>query len=527
MKAKALMFQGTGSHVGKTLLVAAFCKIFSDLGFHVAPFKAQNMSLNSYATRDGREIARAQALQALAAGVEPKVEMNPILLKPKGDGKSQVIVLGKPYRDYGCESYYRDFALDMGIRVVRECLDLLMEEYDLVLIEGAGSPVEVNIYDYDIANMKVAEIAGSPVLLVADIDRGGVFASIYGTLALLKPEHRELVKGVLINKFRGRYEVLKPGLDFIEKATGKPVLGVIPYVNDLSLPFEDSVSLEDFNYLKKAEVDVNLAVVKLPRISNFTDFQPLSFEPDVSISYVKKPADVDVEHVDALILPGTKNTVSDLAWVKEVGFDQLIYRLRRLGKPIIGVCGGYQMLGEKIVDEEGVEGGVKGIYRGLSLLNVETYFKGYDKHVRRVKAVATPFNEAFSGEEAYGFQCYEIHMGVSEVKEPCKPAFRIVEEEGRLVDKLDGALSEDCLVIGTYLHGLFDDSAPRRAFINFLRKTKGLKPLSPSSSSAFEKWRHEIERFADIVLHNVDLQKIAAIAKLDVAENCLRILKRR
>jgi len=315
------MIQGTASYVGKTTFVAAMCKILSVAGYRVAPFKAQNMSLNSYVTRDGKEISRAQAFQAFAAGIEPRAEMNPILLKPKGEMQSQVVLLGQPYGDFQAKGFYEDFAMKEGLKVVRESLERLLREFDVVVIEGAGSPAELNLYDYEIANMRVAELFHSPVLLLGDIDRGGVFASLVGTLTLLRPEHRELVKGLIINKFRGDASILEPGLKDVERITGKPVLGVVPYVESLDLPWEDSLSLETSTAAAGGKIE--LAIIKLPLISNSTDFDSLR-TAGASIRFVRSVEELD--RPDAIIIPGTKNTVQDLRWMKSQGLDREILR---------------------------------------------------------------------------------------------------------------------------------------------------------------------------------------------------------
>ncbi|MEM3451929.1 MAG: cobyric acid synthase, partial [Nitrososphaerales archaeon] len=363
---KALMVQGTSSYCGKSIFVAAFCKIFKDAGYKVAPFKAQNMSLNSYVTENGEEIARAQALQAFACGIEPTSDMNPILLKPKGDTISQIVLHGKPYKDISAKDYYSEFALNEGIKSVKSSLSSLMKNYDLIFIEGAGSPVEINLYEKDISNMRVAELANAPVLLVTDIDRGGAFASLVGTLELLKPKHKRLVKGFIINKFRGQSMLLEQGLKKLEKITGKPVIGIVPYIQDLTLPDEDSMSLErDFYY---DDNKANIAIIRLPRISNFTDFDPLELEESINVQYVKSVRELGVP--DAVIIPGTKNTIQDLFWLKEKGLAKEIVRLAKLEIPIFGICGGYQIIGKKIIDRKGIEGGRPGEFEGLGLLDV-------------------------------------------------------------------------------------------------------------------------------------------------------------
>jgi adenosylcobyric acid synthase len=502
------MIQGTSSYCGKSLLVAALCKIFAELGYRVAPFKAQNMSLNSFATKEGREIARAQALQALAAGIEPTSDMNPILLKPKGDMISQIVLHGRPYRDVKAYDYYKKFALKEGIRSVKKALGRLMSRFDILVIEGAGSPAEINLYDCDIANMRVAELADAPVLLVADIDRGGVFASIVGTLRLLKPEHEARIKGLIINKFRGERSILEPGLRQIEKMTGKPVLGVIPYIRDLRLPSEDSVSLEEFRGSNAQPIDI--AVIRLPRISNFTDFEPFQFIPGVRLRYVDSPSELNTPN--AVILPGTKNTVQDLLWLRNSGLADKVVSLAKQGIPIIGICGGYQMLGTSIIDMKGIEGGIKGEFEGLGLLNVVTYFDKYEKVTEQVLAEAIGEGPILAKVRGRRLKGYEIHMGSTITKDSVKPAFRILKRGYKVVDDFEGAVSSDGLVIGTCLHGIFDNSAVREALLEFLMGRKRMEPYRQKDS--IEVWQESLEKLAQIVRENLDMERIYGLLGL-------------
>ena len=347
MTARIIMVQGTASNVGKSVLVTALCRIFRQDGFRVAPFKSQNMSLNSYVTPDGGEIGRAQAVQADAAGVEPTVDMNPILLKPGADSRSQVVLLGKPYKSAGARKYFQ--MKTQLWRIVAASLDRLCQDYDVVVIEGAGSPAEINLKESEIVNMRVALYARSPVLLVADIDKGGVFASIVGILELLEPEERTLIKAVAINKFRGDISLLEPGLTWLEERTGIPVAGVIPYYHDIHIPEEDSVSLERRRGMKqKTEYALDIAVIGFPHISNFNDFDPLEQEEGIRTRYVE--AHNPLGEPDLIILPGTKTTMADLAWLRQRGLDVAIRRLAERGTPIVGICGDYQMLGVKLQD---------------------------------------------------------------------------------------------------------------------------------------------------------------------------------
>lgn len=481
------MVQGTSSYAGKTFLVMALCRIFAKRGYSVAPFKAQNTSLNSYVTKDGGEIARAQALQAMAAGIEPTVEMNPILLKPKGDHTSQVVVNGKPYADFEAWSYYEEFALSEGLPIARDAFDKLQDEYELIIIEGAGSPAEINLYHHDIANMRVAEMADASVILAADIDRGGVFASIYGTLALLPPKDRKRIKGVVINRFRGDLEILKPGLKEIEKRTKKPVLGVVPYIQGLQLPGEDSLSIGD----SAGSNGVDIAVIRLPKISNFTDFDPLVYD-GVKVRYVKRSSELGVP--SAVVIPGTKNTMADLRWLKRHGFGERLHELA--GRvPIIGICGGYQMLGKQIMDD-GVEdknGSSKA--SGLGLLDVATEFREYRKTTEQVEGSALTLKGLFKGVAGKRVKGYEIHMGKTWRGKTAKPLFEL---RGRL----DGAVSEDGTVLGTYLHGMFDSADFRGAFL------RALKSAHTKAVDAEVAWKKSIERAARVVEKSIDIDAI-------------------
>jgi adenosylcobyric acid synthase len=495
-RAKSLMVQGTSSYAGKSFLVMVLCKIFRDRGYRVAPFKSQNTSLNSYVTPDGKELARAQALQAFAAGIEPEIDMNPILIKPMGESRSQLIVLGKPVKNLEAKDYYEGFVSRYGIPAVEEAYRRLSQSYDLIVMEGAGSPAEINLTERDIANMKAAEIADAPVLLIADIDRGGVFASIYGTIHLLEEEHRDRIKGIVINKFRGDIEILKPGIEMIEKKVGKPVLGVLPYIQDLRLPDEDSLSLE--KYTRPGGGGPEVAVLRLPRISNFTDFDPFLYD-GVPVRYVERVE--DLRHPSALILPGTKNTLEDLRWIREQGFEPEIREMA--GKvPIIGICGGFQILGRVIRDVEGIEGG-GGEEEGLGLLDIETEFRKYEKVTRRVEGRVLPSGgplEAAAGETVHG---YEIHMGTSRLGKGVKPLLRIGE-------RVDGAATEDGMVFGTYLHGIFDAPALRKSLLQFLRslpKEEG----GGVSEDAEDAWSASIERASRIVSENLDIDRIERI----------------
>ncbi len=480
---RIIVVLGTTSHSGKSTLVAALCRLLSNRGLRVAPFKSQNMSLNSWVTRSGGEIGIAQAVQAWAARTEPSEFMNPILLKPKGDRTSQVIVLGKPLADKSAEEYY------LGIEGLKEVVDRsfreLEKDYDYIVVEGAGGAAEINLFDRDIANIYVARHLQAPIILVGDIERGGVFASLFGTVQLLPDDIRPLVKGLVINKFRGDPAILGSGMQSLEKLTGVPVLGVLPYL-DLEIPSEDSVSLGD----KKArgpQEDVEIAVIKLPRISNFTDFEPL--ERSARVRYVGLGESLG--NPDAVILPGTKNTVSDLQEMRRKGMDRQILSLK--GTPVLGICGGYQMLGREIIDC-GIED-TFGTVPGLGILDAVTRFDLYEKKTVQVKKKVTgkgPILENIRGQEVTG---YEIHMGVTQPA--CEAAFED-----------DGAVSEDGLVIGTYLHGIFENENFRNSFLDYLYGRRNMLREQASRGDGFDD-------LAAAVQSNLDMKKIWRMLDLD------------
>jgi len=444
-RVRALMLQGTGSHAGKTVLVAGLCRLLARRGFRVVPFKSQNMALNAYVTADGGEMGWAQAMQAEAAGVAPRVEMNPILLKPRSDARSQIVLLGKVLQESGAREYYR-----LGPRLwphVRASYAALAREADVVVIEGAGSPAEPNLMRRDLANMRVARMTRADVLIVGDIDRGGVFASLVGTMALLSAADRRLVRGFLINKFRGDRALLGPALSDLKRRTRKPALGVIPFLTGLRLPEEDSVALDARGAERPAGFGV--AVVRLPHIANFTDFTPLEMEPGVRIVYAEEPR--DLAGATLVILPGSKDTIADLRFLKSRGFDAALAEHVRGGGALLGVCGGYQMLGRGVTDPHGVESG--GSERGLALLPVSTVLDPA-KTTRRVNARWLPDGPAF--------EAYEIHMGRTAIE---GPGAALLDANGRP----EGWASPDGRVWGTYLHGLFDSGAARRHVLDWAR----------------------------------------------------------
>nr|WP_137664118.1 cobyric acid synthase [Enterococcus hulanensis] len=490
---KSLMIQGTASDSGKSILVAGLCRIFQQDGLKVMPFKSQNMALNSYITMDGKEMGRAQVFQAEAAGIEPDARMNPVLLKPTSDRKSQVIFNGKVLCDMDAVEYH-EFKPQL-IEKISTLYQELLQENDVIVLEGAGSPAEINLNSRDIANMGMAKIADAPVILVADIDKGGVFASIYGTVHLLEPEERARIKGIIINKFRGDIALLDPGLKMIEDLTDVPVVGVIPYAQ-LNIEDEDSVALSKVNRLYNTQKDLDIAVIGLSKMSNFTDFKSLESEPDVSVRYVF-PND-QLGSPDILILPGSKNTLEDCLYLKKTGLAKEIQRVRDEGKMIFGICGGFQLLGKMLHDPNQVES-VHGSLEGLGLLETETYFEA-EKTTTRVEAEIG--KEIISG--------YEIHMGRTENHERHHFA-HLISANGKTISRNDGAVSSDKLVIGTYLHGVFDNSIWRRKLLNQVREAKGLSPINEAAMPYNEYKNQQYNKLADLIRENIDLDKIYQI----------------
>ncbi len=483
-KAKCIMIQGTMSGAGKSLLCAALCRIFRQDGYRVAPFKSQNMALNSYITRDGLEMGRAQVMQAEAAGVEPDVRMNPILLKPSSDTGSQVIVCGRVYGQMAAKEYFR--CKKQFIPDLMKAYRSLAQEYDIIVIEGAGSPAEINLKQDDIVNMGMAKLADAPVLLVGDIDRGGVFAQLYGTVALLEPEERARIKGLIINKFRGDPTILDLGLTMLEEKTDIPVLGVVPYVY-VDVDDEDSLSprLEQNKTVKA----IDIAVIRLPRISNFTDFTPLEAHPMLGVRYVKNTAELGKP--DMVILPGTKSTIDDLLWMRQNGLETAVCKLASGGTPVLGVCGGYQMLGEKLRDPEHAESAQE-CTRGMGLLPVCTVFR---PEKTRTRVRATVQAEAFAGAR---LDSYEIHMGETAV-------------EGEPFCTLENGTPDGCvhgMVFGTYLHGLFDTGELTQRLAELLCARKGIacEPGQPMSHADYVQKQYDI--LADSVRGALDMKRL-------------------
>ena len=501
---RVLMVQGTASHVGKSVLVSALCRMLRQDGRRVAPFKAQNMSNNSYVTPDGGEIGRAQAVQAEAAGVDARVEMNPVLLKPEADSHAQVVLMGRPLTSARARDYF-DLKSTLWTSVTKS-LDTLRSEYDVVVIEGAGSPAEINLKATEIVNMRVALYSGAPVLLCGDIDRGGVFASLVGTLQLLDEAERDAVKGFLINKFRGDVSLLTDGLTWLENYTGKPVVGVVHHFRDIHIPEEDSVALDITPPHSSAPDVLDVAVVQVPHISNFDDFDPLAREPGIGLRYVQHGDRLG--DPDLVILPGSKTTIPDLMWMERQGLSDAVTTAFTRGSAIIGICGGYQMLGRTLLDPDRIESTI-GAADGLGLLPLVTTFAG-TKETHRVQATvrdeASASGGLLSGAAGETVVGYEIHMGRT-VGEGIVPPFAVFDRADAAVTPetaLDGALDTSGRVLGTYIHGLFHNAGVRRALLHELARRKGVT-LPEGVDVARDR---EYDRLADWVRSSLRMELV-------------------
>jgi adenosylcobyric acid synthase len=496
--AKAIMIQGTMSNAGKSVFTAGLCRIFKQDGFRVAPFKSQNMALNSFITKEGLEMGRAQVVQAEAAGIEPSVLMNPILLKPTSDVGSQVIVNGEVLGNMTAAKYF-EYKSKL-VPEIMKAYNTLSENNDIIVIEGAGSPAEINLKEQDIVNMGMAKMANAPVLLVADIDRGGVFASIYGTIMLLEDDERAMLKGTVINKFRGDIEILKPGLRMIEEKTNVPVIGVVPY---LKLDIEDEDSLtERFDNCKEVAL-VDIAVIKLPRISNFTDFNAFELIPGVSLRYVTDVS--QLKNPDMIILPGTKNTIGDLLWLRQNGLEAEILKHAANKTVIFGVCGGYQMLGKNLDDPYNIEHG--GSIKGMGLLDVSTVFEN-QKTRTQVNGEFNKIKGVFSKLSALPFTGYEIHMGVTETSE--EDALVLIKSNNGVADfKADGFTNGS--VMGSYIHGIFDGDGIAQTIVECLLNKKGLDASNISRISFKEYKEQQYDKLAEAIRNSVDIAMIYKI----------------
>lgn len=578
--AKAIMIQGTMSNAGKSLLAAGLCRIFKQDGYRVAPFKSQNMALNSYITSEGLEMGRAQVVQAQAAGCEPSVDMNPILLKPSSDVGSQVIVRGVPIGTMPAKEYFK--YKKQLIPEIKKAFQHLSEQYDIIVIEGAGSPAEINLKSDDIVNMGMARMAGAPVLLAGDIDRGGVFAQLYGTVALLEPDEQAMVKGLIINKFRGDKTILDPGVEMIEKLCNIPVVGVVPYM-DVDIEDEDSLSsrlsstgrmqktiggagreqaeqknsreqmkqtisreqaeqnsnwnqternntLKQENELSEKHVEawIDIAAIRFPRLSNFTDLNVFDPIPGVSVRYVSRLSELG--RPDLIVLPGTKNTIEDLLWMRQNGLEAAVLKKAAGGTPIWGICGGYQMMGQTLSDQEGTEAGVPGrTISGMGLLPLQTQFQE-EKTRTQVKGCFGTVSGIFSGLSGMEAEGYEIHMGETSsvggdiVKNVIKEQEKAVnhsllklreEQAGNHAEKQDGCCRDN--LYGTYVHGIFDKAEVAETIIRALMKEKGMEPEVGGLSFDYEKYREEqYNRLADTMRKYLDMEAIYRILEKGV-----------
>ena len=499
MRGKSLMFQGTGSSVGKSMLCAAVLRILKQDGLRVAPFKAQNMALNSFATSEGLEMGRAQVTQAEAAGIEPSVRMNPVLLKPTSDRRSQVIVNGKPIGTMSAMEY--DGFKPRLREMVKETYDALEDSVDVVVIEGAGSPAEINLKEGDIVNMSMAKSADAPVILIGDINPGGVFASLYGTVKLLDADEQARIKGIVINKFRGDVKILEPGLRMLEELLNIPVIGVIPWM-DVDIEDEDSVT-ERFQR-SAGQGQIRAAIVQLPHISNFTDFSLLAGEPDVCVRYASRPS--ELKDADVILLPGTKNTIEDLSWLKQRGLADEIVRHARSGGMVIGICGGYQMLGETLRDPLHTESRIPEM-AGLGLLNFDVTFNAEKRTVQAHGAINCPSGWLHDHNDLM-LDGYEIHSGENSFGPGCVPFLYL---NGRA--EPDGVTNPQGNVLGSYLHGIFDTGAFWRAVVNHLRAEKGLD-INTGDVLTMEQFRdREFDRMAAIVRQNLDMDAVYKIIR--------------
>lgn len=494
--AKVIMVQGTTSNAGKSLTVAALCRIFKQDGLRAAPFKSQNMALNSFITADGAEMGRAQVMQAEAAGIAPDVRMNPILLKPTSDCGSQVIVNGKARGTMPAKEYYA--YKKQLVPDIMEAYNSLAAEYDVIVIEGAGSPAEINLRENDIVNMGMAEMADAPVLLVGDIDRGGVFASLYGTVELLEPQERARIKGLIVDKFRGDVDILRPGLELMEQRLHIPFVGVVPY---LYLDLDDEDSLSERLHADRQAALIDIAVIRVPRISNFTDFAPLERMPGVSVRYVSRAQ--ELKNPDLIVLPGSKNTMDDLKWMRQNGIEAEIRKHAAAGNPVFGVCGGYQMMGLTLADPDGVEAG--GTMDGMGLLPTHTVFCA-DKATTQVHGTFEAVDGVLSGLSGTAFDGYEIHMGETTYEPGARPLTHLTRGETPVAD---GAQNGVCC--GTYVHGIFDREAVSEALVSALLARRGLSDADIRGFDTEAYKQQQYDALADAVRGALDMQAVYRI----------------
>lgn len=506
MSGKSLMIQGTMSGVGKSLLVAGLCRILAQDGLRVAPFKSQNMALNSCITADGLEMGRAQVMQAEACGIDPEVDMNPVLLKPTTDVGSQVIVRGRPIGQMPAREY---FAYKKSlVPVIKESFENLRARFDVVIIEGAGSPAEINLKDDDIVNMGMAKMAQSPVLLVGDIDRGGVFAQLIGTCMLLEPDERAMVRALVVNKFRGDRSILEPGLDMLVERAGVPIAGVVPYVH---VDVDDEDSLSDRLSVRSTDALIDVACIRLPRISNFTDLMALDALPQVGVRYVSRAADLG--EPDLIVIPGTKSTMADLIWMRERGIEAAVLKCAAAGAPVLGICGGYQMLGREIIDERGVESAGCGgagtggtTLRGMGLLPATTVFEP-EKHQVRSQGLFAKVRGALSSLSGAAISGYEIHMGRTRVDG--EPLCLLGQGADASTWKSEGC--QEGNVYGTYLHGLFDSPDVTKRLVGALLAAKGIDAACVEAFDMRAYKQAQYDKLADVMRANMDMDMIYRI----------------
>lgn len=511
--AKAIMIQGTMSNAGKSLLAAGLCRIFKQDGYRVAPFKAQNMALNSFITKEGLEMGRAQVVQAEAAGVEPSVLMNPILLKPTNDTSSQVIINGEVCANLSAREYYA-FKRKV-VPAIEEAYHALAADHDIIVIEGAGSPAEINLQENDVVNMFMAHLAKAPVLLVGDIDRGGVFASLVGTMMLFSERDRAMVKGTIINKFRGDLELLKPGLAMLEEKIEVPAIGVVPYAH---LDIDDEDSLTERFTRKNTVGLIDIAVIRLPRISNFTDFNVLEYAPGVTLRYVETVGELG--DPDLILLPGTKNTMEDLLHIRQNGLEAAVLKHAAGGKPVFGICGGYQMLGETLEDPHGIEHG--GVMKGMGLLPVKTKFEPEKTRTRAMGTFLPDLPGIFAGLSGTEFYGYEIHMGQTEPlaeaaqNSGVKTLLTIQELSGQPTEQTGGMCCGN--VYGSYIHGIFDAENVTKAVVSALYRSKGLDESAVAGMDVEAYKQTQYDKLAEILRESLDMEALYRILNEGVQE---------
>lgn len=511
------MIQGTGSHVGKSVIVAGLCRLFNRRGYRVCPFKTQNMALNSFVTEDGSEMGRAQVVQAEAAGLKPDVRMNPILIKPVSDCNAQVIFMGKVVSDMSAKRY--DGGKRKYLDKITDIFMQLKEENDIVIIEGAGSPAEINLLENDIVNMKTAEFSQSPVIIVGDIDKGGVFASFYGTTKILPDNYQDYIKGYLINKFRGDKDLLKPGIKWLEEKMDRPVLGVIPYFREIMIEEEDSVNLEKQKdrFIKRSAAKdsplLKIAVIYLQHISNFTDFNSLDIDSRVEVNYVKDAEGIRSYNPDLVIIPGSKSTIKDLRYLRDSGMEKEIVSSFDDGASIMGICGGYQMLGKRLVDNFLVESEVKS-ERGFGFLDISTEFSKSKKTVQATFKMTEGASAVMDIGSDFLMKGYEIHMGVTDIPISYTKLFKISGEE------TDGVIIQDPkrknIIMGTYIHGIFDNKAFRDSVIKKLCDLKygEGKVLAEDDSGVkeyFDFKQGQYDKLAELIENNTDIDLLHKI----------------